>query len=201
MKSDLNIILLGLILILICSFTISGCASFPNNEFSKYSFDKIKPLENKVTIDYDLRYSWTERENAKVLYKFQNEVNNVFGKSNLFSKYSAGNGNSDYHFSMIMRNHGNTALSQLYGIISFFSLTLIPVKVRDNFTLSIDVKKGNKILKQYQYKHYMDTWFQLFLLPMMKSHLPNEVLYQVWDDMLLAFLYDLEQDNILVVEN
>ena len=194
MKSDLFLSVRCLILLFICS-SFSGCASFLGHDFPKsYQF---KPPETKPSIDYDVKYSFTNRENAMVLPVFQKEINKVFTEIHLFSKYNVGNGKSDYHFSIIMRNWGDEDLATICGLITGLSLGIIPTRVTDNFILTIDVKKGDKVIKQYQYNNYIVTWFHLFLLPMTKTHSPNIMVYQVWDNMLLAFLQDLDQDILL----
>lgn len=132
-----------------------------------------------------------------VLPVFQGEINSIFAQSNLFSKYNVGNGKSDYHFSIIMRNDGDEDSAAICGIILGLSLGLIPVRSTDNFTLTIDVKKGDKVIKQYQYNNYIVTWYHLFLLPLTKTHSPNIVTYQVWVNMLWAFLQDLDQDILI----
>lgn len=200
MKTDLSNGIWCLVLFLVCSLALSGCASFPNPEFPKYSYDQLKPSETKPSMDYDLRYLWSKRENAQVVTKFQEEINNIFSKSNLFSKYSPGNANSDYHFSIIMKDESDELSTTICAAVTLFSLTVIPVKVRDELILTIDVKKDDKVIKQYQYKHYVDTWIQLFLIFMTPTHSPEKVMRGVWDDMLLAFLHDFEQDNILAAK-
>ena len=201
MKAYGSLSLKCFIFLFMCSLAFSGCASFPNKEFPKYSFDQFKPLEVKPAIDYDLKYFWTNRENAAALPVFCKKVEDVFAKSNLFSEYKAGTGSSDYHFSIIMKNEGDIASAQLSGFISGLTLTLIPAQARDNFVLTVDVKKGDEVIKHYQYEHYMDTWIQLFLVFMTEAHHPNKVVNQVWDDMLLAFLHDFEQEYILVAQS
>lgn len=196
MKSDLFLSVRCLILLFICSF-FSGCASLGHDFPKSYHF---KPPEIKPSIDYDVKYFWTNRENSMVLAGFQKEINKVFAENQLFSKYNAGTGKSDYHFSIIMRDEGDENLATISGIITGLSLGIIPTKATDNYILTIDVKKGDKVIKQYQYNNYMVTWFHLFLLPMAKSHSPGTMQYQIWDNMLRAFLQDLDQD-ILVAKS
>ncbi len=201
MKTNIFISMRYVLSLLICSVIFSGCASFPNQGFPKYSYDQLKPQETKPLVDYDLNYEWSNnRAKPDVLELFHEDMKQVFAKSNLFSKCSPGKGNSDYHFSIFMKNEGDNTSTQLSGIISGLTLTLIPVKVTDEFILTVDVKKGDNVIKQYQYKHSIDTWIQLFLVFMTPSHSPIKTLHQTWEDMLLAFLHDFEKDYILITK-
>ena len=175
-----------------------GCASFPGKELPKYSYEQIKPPSPKPSIGYDAKFLTMGRENARAVIIFQEEIEKVFGQSKFFQKYGPGVGLGDYHFSMVLQNEGNLCLAGISGFISGITLTLIPGYAKDEFVLIVDVKKENHVLKQYQYKHYMDTWIQLFMVFLTATHNPKDVSRQVIDDMLLNFLHDLEKDQILV---
>jgi hypothetical protein len=89
------------------------------------------------------------------------------------------------------------ALGFISGFICGLSLFVIPAYARDDYILTVDVKKGEEVLKQYQYKDHLNTWIQLFLVFMTPTHHPDKVVREVMDNMLLKFLYDLESDKIL----
>ena len=186
--------LMGLILCL----SLVSCASFPSKDFQKYTYEQIMPGSQKVSIDYDAKFYSLGRENAIGLTTFQSEINKVFQKSNIFSSFSTGMGSGKYHLSLVLRNEGNMGLAAESGFISGLTLLVIPGYAKDEYILTVDVKKGDKILKQYQYEHYMETWIQLFMIFMTASHSPNKVVREVIDDMLIRFLHDLVRDKILV---
>jgi len=175
-----------------------GCASFPGKDLPKYSYDQIKPPAPQPCIDYDAKFLTMGRENARGVAIFQEEIEKVFRQSNFFQKHSPGVGSGDYHFSMVLQNEGNMCLAGISGFISGLTLTIIPGYAKDEYILTVDVKKEGEVLKQYQYRHYMDTWIQLFMIFLTATHNPQEVARQVIDDMLLNFLHDLEKDQILV---
>jgi hypothetical protein len=141
------------------------------------------------------------RENAAAVKTFQEEVDKVFGTSNTFSKFGAGIGAERYHISLVLRNEGNFGLAFLSGFISGFTFTVLPGYARDEYVLVADVKKGDQVLKQYQYKDYVGTWIQLFLVFLAPTHWPPNVTRDVVDNMLLNFLHDLEADRILEVHS
>jgi hypothetical protein len=174
-----------------------GCASFPGKELPKYTYEQIVPHAPKPSIDYDAKFLTFGNANAQAVKTFQEEVDKVFTKSSFFNKFGAGIGSEKYHFSMVLKNEGNMGLAVVSGFISGFTMTIIPGYARDEYTLTVDVTKEGKLLKQYQYKHYMDTIIQLFMIFLTPTHSPAEVGRKVMDDMLLNFLHDLEKDQIL----
>lgn len=181
---------------LLCLIAV-GCASFPGKEFPKYSYDQITIREPKPPIDYDATFLSLGRENARAVNIFQGEIEKIFSKSSVFSNFRAGTGKERYHFSLVLKNEGEIAAAMLSGFISGLTLTILPAYARDDHILTVDVKRENQLIKQYRYNHYLDTWIQLFLIFMTPTHAPLDVAKGVIDDMLLAFLHDLQKDNLL----
>jgi hypothetical protein len=177
--------------------TVVGCASFPGKEIPTYTYDQIVAREQKPSVDYDAKFLTFEKENAAAVRIFQEEIDKVFSRSDVFLKFGAGVGGEKYHLSLVLRNEGNMALGFISGFICGLSLFVIPAYARDDYILTVDVKKGEEVLKQYQYKDHLNTWIQLFLVFMTPTHHPDKVVREVMDNMLLKFLYDLESDKIL----
>lgn len=199
---NVNVYLLNrsIIIALFCYIVSAGCASFPGKELPKYTYDQIKPSGPKVSVDYDAKFLSFGRENSYAVRIFQEEIEKVFGQSGVFTKVSAGIGSEKYHLSLVLENRGNLPLAFLSGFISGFTFLVIPAFARDEYILTVDVKQGEQVIKQYKYKHYMDTWMEIFLIFMTPTHFPTKVARDVIDDMLLNLLHDLEQDKILEIE-
>jgi hypothetical protein len=186
--------------VLLCSLII-GCAGFPDKEL-KYSYDQIVPRDPKPSIDYDRSfYMGDYRGGDGVRDKmFNEEVEKVFSKSMLFSKVSPGIGNEPVHLSLVMFFTGSTNEFSVYilnALLTSITLGVIPFHGTLNFELRVDVKKGNQLLKQYRYNNTISTWCQLFLVVLTPTHFPLNVERAIMDDMLLNFLYDIQQDNLL----
>jgi len=188
---------------LFCSLII-GCASFPGKEL-KYTYNQIVPREPKPSIDYDesfyvlSEFIFADRADDNHRGRmFHEEVDKVFTNSKAFSKITPGTGYEPFHFSLICSYTIEIGLLDALGpLIEGISLTIIPSHWKANFELRVDVKKGNQILKQYRYENTCSHWSQLFLIFLTPTHFPFSVERAIMDDMLLNFLYDLEQDKLL----
>ena len=177
--------------------SVAGCASFAGKELPRYTYEQIVPNPQKPSIDYDAKFLTLGRENAAAVRMFQEQIEKVFRKSTLFERFDAGIGSAKFHFSMALQNEGNIVAAGVSGFISGLTLTLLPAYARDEYILTVDVKKGNQLLKQYRYKHYMDSWIELFLIFLTPTHFPPNVAREVIDDMLLNLLHDVQKDRIL----
>lgn len=180
------------------TFVLAGCASFPGKELHSYSYADIVPPAKKVAIDYDATFLTLGKENAGAVKIFQEEIEKVFNQSNQFSKFNAGAGFAKYHFSLSLRNDANVGLASLSGFISGLSLFIIPTYATDEYTLTVDVKKGNEVVKHYEYKDSMRTWTEALLIFLTPTHFPTSVVKDVIDNMLLNFLHDMEKDHLLL---
>jgi hypothetical protein len=179
----------------VLSFAVVGCASFPGKELPKYTFEQIEPPAKKVSVDYEAIFLMQGQEVAFMVREFEERISKIFAKANFFLKYGLGIGSADYHFKITL-NH-TEAQPTFMTLVSGITLTLIPWNAKDEFSLSIEVKKGDQLLKEYQYKEHMDTWFQLFMIFLTPTHHPVKVKEQIIDDLLLNFLHDLKEDKIL----
>ncbi len=199
MRPRYQIIIQYLTIGILSCLTLAGCASFPGKQLPIYTYEQIVPRDPKPSIDYDAKFISLGRENAAAVRIFQEEIEKVFSKSNVFSKFSAGIGSEKYHLSLVLRNEGNVGAAAISGFISGFTFTVIPAYARDEYILIIDVKRGDQLLKQYQYKDHMNSWIQLFLIFLTPTHWPPDVARSVIDNMLLNFLHDVENNKILEV--
>lgn len=188
--------LISILISLSFAFLIS-CASFPGKDLSRYTYDQIKTGERKPSIDYEVKFYSMGQENAGAVGSFQVEIEKVFEESEVFQRFSAGIGSERYHLKLVLENEGNVGVAVTTGILCGLTLTLLPAYARDEFILTVDVYEGEKLLKQYQYEHYVNSWIQLFLIFISPFYWPGTVIKEAIDDMLLNFLYDLENDEVL----
>lgn len=175
----------------------SGCASFPGKELPRYTYEQIPVAEPKHSIDYDLRFLTFGADNATAVKIFQEEIEKVFNESKIFEKSSPTVGTSVYHFSMVLRNEGNVGLAFLSGFISGMTFTVLPAYGKDNYILTVDVKKDGEIIKSYQYNHYIETWVHLSMIVLTSTRHPDKIVREAMDDMVKNFLHDLQKDKLL----
>lgn len=188
-----------LVLTLISLFLVFliSCASFPGKDLPRYTYDQIKTGERKPSIDYEVKLYSLGKENAGAVGSFQVEIEKVFEESEVFQRFSAGIGSERYHLKMVLENEGNVGVALTTGFLCGLTLTLLPAYARDDFILTVDVHEGERLLKQYQYEHHVNSWIQLFLIFLSPFYWPGTVVKEAIDDMLLNFLYDLENDEVL----
>ena len=85
-------------------------------------------------------------------------------------------------------------IASMSGFISGATFFVIPAYGRDIFIMTVVVKKGDYVLKTYNYKDHIDTWFQLILLFLMPFNFPPSVYDSVMDNMIMNFAHDFSSD-------
>jgi hypothetical protein len=190
----------------VCSIIVSGCAAFSGLTLPQYTYDQLKPPQEKPSVDYDV--NTTKYSSGSLLYVdvegvSTEEMNKVFEQSNFFSKYHAGSGTGEYHFSFDLESNPYTpeGASRFFNAVDtlacLFSAGIIPMYGKQNLTLTVHVTKGDQVIKQYVYKDYINLWCEDLLIVMMPFHSPTRALRETTDEMLLVFLHDLETDKLL----
>lgn len=182
--------------LVICMISLTaalGCTSSLSKEFPRYTYEQITPRDLKPSVSYEiLGYSEGGAFFGIGSTNFSQEVYEVLRKSKLFSKISAGMGPETYHLSIELQAKGSPSL--LSVVLSISTMAIIPGYTSDEYVLTVLVHKGNKLLKQYQYKRHIETWVHLFLV--FGTH-PATAIRETMDDMLLNLLHDMQKDQIL----
>jgi hypothetical protein len=176
------------------SLFAAGCASFPGKELPAYTYDNVTAPAAKLTASYDVKALVFDKENERSAERVQEEIQKVLQASPLFEKIAPGAGTGEYQCSFLFKNEGNQALAFVSGFISGFTFTIIPGYARDVFVLTVDVKRGDRLLKTYAYRDHMDSWVQLLLVFLAPSHWPPDISKEVMDNMLMNFLHDFSHD-------
>jgi hypothetical protein len=184
----------------LCFLGLAGCASFPGKELPKYSFEQFNPPAIKPSIDYEAIFLTRDgQEPPAAVRSLEQEIDKVFTKTSLFQKFGTGIGSANYHFIVVLKNEGElSGANFLNAVLTGVTMTLIPSYAKDKFFLTVEVKKGDQLLKKYEYRQHIGTWFQLFLIFLTPTHHPAKVYSKVIENMLLNFLHDLIEDKILV---
>lgn len=180
----------------ILSFTVFafGCASFPGKELPLYKNDQISPPVQRFSVSYDVKAFEFGKENAKFAKVWQEEVEKVFKASPLFLEVSSTTRLGEYQCSFEARKEGEEATAIMSGLISGLTFAVIPAYGKDEYILTVDVKKENRVLKTYQYKDHVETWAEILLILLTPWHFPPTVSREVYDNMIMNFLHDFAQD-------
>ena len=179
---------------LVCLLFFAACASFPGKELPVFAFAQIPVREKKPSIHVDARFLSYGRESAGASRFFRKEADRILKESKVFSNISTAR--AKLRVSLQLAVTGDNFFFSLASIVSGLSLTLIPVYSTEVYTLSVEVKEGEKTLKKYEYKERVKTWIQLFLVFLAPGHRPEKTAIQVMDSMLINFLHDFQRDEI-----
>lgn len=185
--------------LLLLVFIVAGCASFPGGKLPKVSYGDITVPEARPSVDYDALFLALGSESSGGTNAFKEEIERVFANSGYFERYENGTGKEAYHISFLMKNEGDAVVAFVTGFISGSTFLLLPAYARDEYKMTIHVKKNGETLKTYTYEEHMDTWTQLFLVVLAPTHWPFSTARDIFDGMLLNFLHDLQKDRLLEV--
>jgi hypothetical protein len=202
MKSRFFLIVRCLTIAIICSIILSGCAGFSGSTLPQYTYNQLKPPQKKHSIDYDAKDvavaslgSLFDSEGM-----LQEEINKVFAESHFFSTYNTGTVGGEYHFSFVFSKDEEAipfAFRLVDNLLFAFSAGFVPMYDKFDLTLSVDVKKDDQVIKQYVYKDHVNSWVETLLIIMAPIYYPKKAVRETMDKMLLVFLHDLKEDNLL----
>jgi hypothetical protein len=177
--------------------SIEGCAAFSSHLLPTIPLEQLTPPTNKPAIEYDLTATSNGKPAAGNLSQQQKHIEAVFDQSQMFSSVKAGIGTTPYHFSITTNEEFNEGATFLSGFISGFTFLVVPGYAHADIVITIDVKQGDRFLKQYQYRDGYSMWTEILLIFIMPVYWPPTVINETFDNMMRNFLYDLERDNIL----
>ena len=197
------LVVLSLLLILVQI----GCvgvfqAGFEGKQLPARSYGDLTPLQQRPAIDYGVQsFSPWNNPNSEAPrladHLAGQEIERILYESNTFSNVQAGSGTQKTHFDFIIRIETNRGAAYAMAYLSLLTLTVLPSRIRERFIMSVEVKEYGKLVKTYHYQDYMDTWRQLFLIFVFPFRPTNKVRQQVFENLMLNFLYDLQKDGLL----
>jgi hypothetical protein len=115
----------------------------------------------------------------------------------MFSSIKAGIGTTPYHFFITTNEEFDEGATFLSALISGFTFLVVPGYAHADIVITIDVKQGNRLLKQYLYRDGFSMWTEILLIFVTPIYWPPTVINGTFDNMLRNFLYDVERDKIL----
>ncbi len=131
---------------------------------------------------------------------FKEEIRSAFGQSFMFSGFRFSDEEYGLHIDITLVDEPmNIVLGTLLVAPSILTATFIPGYFNTVLSLTMDVYFGNSLLKSYSYTCRRDTWIQLFLFYFGFSQQKSveKAKREALNSMLLSFLYDLGEDNII----
>jgi hypothetical protein len=212
-----------LLISLFVTFIASGCtrfavrepvSSYAGRELPIYTNDQLPIHAEKITASYDIKAFGPGGENAILALNFDKEIQKILPATPVFAALRSRPEPEDYHYSFVLRNEVPAEpLVILNAAVSGLTLTIIPAFERDIYILTIDVKRGCRVVKTYFYKDHtvdvkqgcrvvrtysyrdhMDSWMQLFFVFSAPAYSTSSVSSLVIDNMIMNFTRDFSND-------
>lgn len=177
-------------------FMASGCASFAGMELRIYTNEQLSAPEKQISASYDVKafpaHSFINIDASNL----DERIQKVLSSSPLFAQLKSGSDPGDYHYSFVLRTEvmPSEFIAVMSGAISGATFLVIPAYGRDIFIMTVVVKKGDYVLKTYNYKDHIDSWIQVLLLFLKPFNFPPMVYDSVMDNMIMNFAHDLSSD-------
>jgi hypothetical protein len=176
-------------------FGLSGCASFPGKDLPNYTYDDLAPApEEKMCTVFPENSTGRIRE-------FIDTSIVMFEKSGYFLKapeHCTPTGDEKHNVMKVDFRNDIKAANLVGALISGFvcgaTLTIVPGFARDELVMTIQLKRNDNLVKEYIYREHMDTWIHLFMLFKMADHMPHSAAREIYDRMIMNFLYDYSRD-------
>lgn len=194
--------------LLIATSLLSGCASFSGKENPE--IDKLpdkSSYSQKPSVCLDVKFvagspdvAKLPVENPKATEKLKGIVQQVTTNSAFFSRSSLdpfASKDMDYTIKMEMLNHGDSGAAAISGLITGFSLFIIPGAATDHYRLTAKVMDRNgTVIKTYEVNDEVTTWIGIWFIPFMGNS-PTEVAPKVWENMVKTVYQKMDKDKLM----
>lgn len=158
-------------------FTLAGCASFPGDQVPETTLPSMASYQQRPSVFVDFTFyqgkagdtNAVEVPQARDALKPQLEAS--LRDSGLFSRYTLDEFQKqpgDYTLKLNVYNSGATGAAMVSGMISGFSLMVIPATAKDEYTMTLQVLDAqNQPVLAGQNNESVRTWMGLIFIPMM----------------------------------
>jgi hypothetical protein len=193
-RSRASILILSLLLL---GLWLSGCASFPGKDLPSYSYADLAPApDEKMCLKVAIQGTPTDDDREVIETTIvMLEKSGFFLKAPEHCLHHGEKSENDIQWAF--RNDSpaaNRVGAFISGFISGFTFTIIPAFAREELLLSVQLRKNDQLVKEYAYREHVDTWLHLSMLFMMFDHQPRVAVREVYNRMIMNFLYDYSLD-------
>ncbi len=180
-------------------FVLAGCASFPQNQIPTVTdMPSVSQFQHKPSVYLDVRMfngrpdvAGSEPnpvKNATLLKHMRNIVAQTAGKSGLFSSYNfdeSSKASADYTIQLYFYDYGNYFAAFASGLITGFTLGIIPGGGTDHYTLKATVVGRNGIpMETFSSTDSIRMWVGIWFIPVM-GNTPAKAAQQTFGNMIL----------------
>lgn len=194
--------LLGMALVL----TLTGCASFPGDQVPETKLPSMASYQQRPSVFVDFTFyqgkasdkNAIEMPQAKEALKPQLEAS--LRDSGLFSRYTLDEFQKqpgDYTLKLNVYNSGSAGAAMVSGMITGFSLFVIPGSAKDEYTMTLEVldDQGQPVLSGQNHDS-VRTWMGLIFIPMM-GNTPGEAINDSFRRQFNALLKQMVDKQVL----
>ena len=186
----------NVVLVLACCLAAAGCSAKRGMEVPPVDYAELAVAGAKPAVDYDAQVGAPVEGAVLPLPHFQERVEHVLAASGMFSRVRAAKGAEEFHLSFAMAPRPLPQGQVVYGIVCGVTACLVPFWSRETFVLTVDVQKGGKTLKRYEYQEHVEVfaWTPVGIITELANTQASD---DVADALLLVFLKDLKRDGLL----
>ena len=182
------------------AFFAAGCASFRGGEIPETKpWPPASPAAKKTlslaVTGSTLLNNTPGDASPQMLTKWREFTEQAYKESSQFSAVLPETAAADIKAEVKIVNSGNPNLGLAF--ISGLTLTLIPAKATDYFTVHTDFKNSRgDVLASIEKKDHMDTWIELFLIVVTPFNWPNSVAGDVLTDISRSTIADAHEKGV-----
>lgn len=194
--------LLGMALVL----TLTGCASFPGDQVPETTLPSMASYQQRPSVFVDFTFyqgkatdkNAIEMPQGREVLKPQLEAS--LRDSGLFSRYTLDEFQKqpgDYTLKLNVYNSGSAGAAMVSGMITGFSLFVIPGSAKDEYTMTLEVldDQGQPVLSGQNHDS-VRTWMGLIFIPMM-GNTPGEAINDSFRRQFNALLKQMVDKQVL----
>ncbi|ERI49707.1 hypothetical protein N878_10875 [Pseudomonas sp. EGD-AK9] len=185
---------------------LAGCASFPGDQVAETTLPSMSSYQQRPGVFVDFNFYRGEADSATAVEVPQGrdllkpQLEAALRDSGLFSRYTldpfqkqAG----DYTLKLNVYNSGSEGAAMVSGMITGFTLGIIPGSAKDEYTMTLQVLDDQGQPLQVGQNHdSVRTWMGLVFIPMM-AYTPAEAINDSFRRQLNALLKQLLDQQVL----
>lgn len=185
---------------------LAGCASFPGEEVAETKLPSMANYEQRPGVFVDFTFYRGEAGSAKAVEVPQGrdmlkpQLEAALRDSGLFSRYTLDQFQKqpgDYTLKLNVYNSGSEGAATVSGMITGFTLGIIPGSSKDEYTMTLQVLDAQgQPVKVGENHDSVRTWMGLVFIPMM-AYTPADAINDSFRRQLNALLKQLLDQQVL----
>ncbi|MHA6494666.1 hypothetical protein ACX0MV_15675 [Pseudomonas borbori] len=188
------------------ALTLAGCASFPGDQVAETTLPSMAAYQQRPSVFVDFSFYQGKAGDAKAVEvpqardMLKPQLEASLRDSGLFSRYTLDEFQKqpgDYTLKLKVYNSGSAGAAMVSGMISGFTLMVLPATAKDEYTMTLQVLDADNqpVLANQNYES-VRTWMGLIFIPMM-AYTPAEAINDSFRRQLNALLKQVIDQQVL----